>query len=179
MLNIENSLLFIVDVQDRLVGMLKNGDEIAKNNVILSKTARILGVPVVVSEQYPKGLGATIAEVSEQIDGANVYEKTTFSAMSMDVIRDRLAEFNRKKIILTGIESHICVYQTARALLEMGYEVYVVKNAVASRSSKDYRTSLELMRDYGARLTCVETVLFELLGSSRNPHFKEIQSLIK
>ena len=80
---------------------------------------------------------------------------------------------------MTGIESHICVYQTAKELLAEGYEVYVVKNACASRSKKDYRTALELMRDYGAKLTCVETVLFELLGSSNNPHFIEVQLLVK
>ena len=106
-------------------------------------------------------------------------EKTSFSALATDTIKAKLESLNRKKVVLTGIETHICVYQTARALLDAGYEVYVVKNACSSRSSKDYRTALELMRDYGAKLTCVETVLFELLGSSKHPNFKEIQALIK
>lgn len=177
MLNTDNSLFLLIDIQDRLVGMLKNREEIAKNNSILAKTAKILNVPVVVTEQYPQGLGATIFEVREYVNSENTFEKTAFSAF--EEIKSKLEKLGRKKIILTGIETHICVYQTARTLLDAGYEVYVVKNACSSRSSKDYRTALELMRDYGAKLTCVETVLFELLGSSKNPHFKEVQALIK
>lgn len=179
MLNAENSLFFLIDIQDRLVGMLKNREEIAKNNSILAKAAKILGVPVIASEQYPNGLGSTILEVREYLNTENVLEKTSFSALATDTIKAKLEFLNRKKVVLTGIETHICVYQTARALLDAGYEVYVVKNACSSRSSKDYRTALELMRDYGAKLTCVETVLFELLGSSKHPNFKEIQALIK
>lgn len=179
MLNAENSLFFLIDIQDRLVGMLKNREEIAKNNSILAKAAKILGVPVIASEQYPNGLGSTILEVREYLNTENVLEKTSFSALATDTIKAKLESLNRKKVVLTGIETHICVYQTARALLDAGYEVYVVKNACSSRSSKDYRTALELMRDYGAKLTCVETVLFELLGSSKHPNFKEIQTLIK
>lgn len=179
MLNAENSLFFLIDIQDRLVGMLKNREEIVKNNSILTKAAKILGVPVIASEQYPNGLGSTILEVREYLNTENILEKTSFSALATDTIKAKLESLNRKKVVLTGIETHICVYQTARALLDAGYEVYVVKNACSSRSSKDYRTALELMRDYGAKLTCVETVLFELLGSSKHPNFKEIQALIK
>lgn len=179
MLNAENSLFFLIDIQDRLVGMLKNREEIAKNNSILAKAAKILGVPVIASEQYPNGLGSTILEVREYLNTENILEKTSFSALATDTIKAKLESLNRKKVVLTGIETHICVYQTARALLDAGYEVYVVKNACSSRSSKDYRTALELMRDYGVKLTCVETVLFELLGSSKHPNFKEIQALIK
>ncbi len=179
MLNAENSLFFLIDIQDRLVGMLKNREEIAKNNSILAKAAKILGVPVIASEQYPNGLGSTILEVREYLNTENILEKTSFSALATDTIKAKLESLNRKKVVLTGIETHICVYQTARALLDAGFEVYVVKNACSSRSSKDYRTALELMRDYGAKLTCVETVLFELLGSSKHPNFKEIQALIK
>lgn len=179
MLDINNSVLFIIDVQDRLVGMLKNSEEIAKNNMILSKTAKILGVPVIATEQYPQGLGSTIFEVRENIDPDKIFEKQTFSALDNEKVEKALTNLNRKNIILTGIESHICVYQSTLALLEKGYNVYVVKNAVSSRKTKDYRTALELMRDYGAKLTCVETVLFELLKTSTHPNFKEIQALIK
>lgn len=179
MLNTENSLLFVVDVQDRLVGMLKNSEEIAKNNSILTKAAKSLGVPVIVSEQYPRGLGSTIFEVRENVEENCIFEKTSFSALKEQSIDSKLSELNRNNIILTGIETHICVYQTALALLEKGYNVYVVKNACSSRKTKDYRTALELMRDFGAKLTCVETVLFELLESSNHPNFREIQALIK
>ena len=179
MLNTDNIVFFVIDVQDRLVGMLKNSEEIAKNNSILTKTAKILGVPVIATEQYPQGLGSTILEVRENLDQSNIFEKVTFSAFEVDSVKQKLSTLGRKNIVLTGIETHICVYQTALALMESGYNVYVVKNAVSSRKTKDYRTALELMRDFGAKLTCVETVLFELLKSSKHPNFKEIQALIK
>lgn len=179
MLNTNDTVLFVIDVQDRLVGMLKNSEEITKNNSILAKTAKVLNVPIIASEQYPKGLGSTILEVREHINPENIYEKTSFSALEEDCIKTKLKELSPKNIILTGIESHICVYQTALDLISEGYNVYVVKNAVSSRKSKDYKTSLELMHDFGAKLTCVETVLFELLRTSKHPNFKEIQALIK
>lgn len=179
MLNTENTVFLMIDIQEKLVNMLKNSMEISNNNAILAKSAQIMGIPVILTEQYPQGLGSTVLSVKGFVDANNIYEKTTFSAMKVESVKSALAQTGRKKVVLTGIESHICVYQTARELLADGYEVYVVKNACASRSKKDYRTALELMRDYGAKLTCVETVLFELLESSNNPHFKEIQLLVK
>lgn len=179
MLNINDTLLLIIDVQDRLVGMLKNSEEIVKNNMILAKSARILAIPTIATEQYPHGLGSTILEIRENISAENIFEKTTFSAIENNQILEKIKSYHPKNIVLTGIETHICVYQTALELIKEGFNVYVVKNAVSSRKTKDYRTALELMRDYGAKLTCVETVLFELLKTSTHPNFKEIQSLIK
>ena len=177
MLNVNNSLFIFIDIQEKLVKMLKNREEILKNNVILAKTAKILQIPLIITEQYPKGLGQTIPELNGY--SGCVIEKSAFSALTDTELKTKLDFYGRKKIILTGIESHICVYQTAITLLNEGFEVFVVKNATSSRKSKDYKTSLELMHDYGAKLTCVETVLFELLESSKHPNFKEIQALIK
>lgn len=179
MLNTENTVFLMIDIQEKLVNMLKNSVEISNNNAILAKSAQIMGVPVVLTEQYPQGLGSTVDDVKDFVDPNNIYEKTTFSAMRVNGVKSALAQSGRKNVVLTGIESHICVYQTARELIANGYEVFVVKNACASRHKKDYRTALELMRDYGVKLTCVETVLFELLESSNNLHFKEVQLLIK
>lgn len=179
MINTENTVFLMIDIQEKLVYMLKNSAEIAKNNFVLANAASILNVPVILTEQYPQGLGSTINQVKSFVDENNIFEKTSFSALNVEEVKSALEKTGRKKVVLTGIETHICVYQTARALLDAGYEVYVVKNACASRSKKDCRTALELMRDYGAKLTCVETVLFELLGSSKHPNFKEVQLLIK
>lgn len=179
MINTENTVFLMIDIQEKLVYMLKNSAEIAKNNFVMANAASILNVPVILTEQYPQGLGSTINQVKSFVDENNIFEKTSFSALNVEEVKSALEKTGRKKVVLTGIETHICVYQTARALLDAGYEVYVVKNACASRSKKDYRTALELMRDYGAKLTCVETVLFELLGSSKHPNFKEVQLLIK
>ena len=179
MINTENTVFLMIDIQEKLVYMLKNSAEIAKYNFVMANAASILNVPVILTEQYPQGLGSTINQVKSFVDENNIFEKTSFSALNVEEVKSALEKTGRKKVVLTGIETHICVYQTARALLDAGYEVYVVKNACASRSKKDYRTALELMRDYGAKLTCVETVLFELLGSSKHPNFKEVQLLIK
>ena len=179
MLNTDNTLLLVIDVQDRLIGMLKNSDEIIKNNMILAKSAQILGVPTIVTEQYPQGLGSTVLEVKEVVSPEHIFEKTSFSALENVEILDKIKSYGVKNIVITGIETHICVYQTTLSLIENGFNVYVVKNAVSSRKTKDYRTALELMRDFGAKLTCVEAVLFELLKTSKHPNFKEIQSFIK
>ena len=179
MLNIDNSLFFLIDIQEKLVGMLENGVEIVKNNVIMAKTAEILNIPIIVSEQYPKGLGATVKELKEHIKSSDIVEKVSFSALNEELIQIKLCDSKRTNIILTGIETHICVYQTAEALLDKGFNVFVVKDACSSRKLKDYKTALELMRDYGAKLTCVETVLFELIKTSKHPNFREIQALIK
>ncbi|MBR3889908.1 hydrolase [bacterium] len=179
MINTENTVFLMIDIQEKLVYMLKNSAEIAKNNFVMANAASILNVPVILTEQYPQGLGSIINQVKSFVDENNIFEKTSFSALNVEEVKSALEKTGRKKVVLSGIETHICVYQTARALLDAGYEVYVVKNACASRSKKDYRTALELMRDYGAKLTCVETVLFELLGSSKHPNFKEVQLLIK
>ncbi len=179
MINTENTVFLMIDIQEKLVYMLKNSAEIAKNNFIMANAASILNVPVILTEQYPQGLGSTINQVKSFVDENNIFEKTSFSAFNVEEVKSALEKTGRKKVVLTGIETHICVYQTARALLDAGYEVYDGKNACASRSKKDYRTALVLMRDYGAKLTCVETLLFELLGSSKHPNFKEVQLLIK
>ena len=179
MLNTDDTVFLIIDVQDKLVNMLKNSDEIAKNNTILAKAANILGVPIIATEQYPKGLGNTISEVREYIKEEELCEKTSFSALENPDVLNKIKACSPKNIVITGIEAHICVYQTTLALIENGYNVYVVKNAVSSRNKKDYNTALELMRDVGAKPTCVETVLFELLKSSKHPDFKEVQALIK
>ena len=179
MINIEDTVFLFIDIQEKLVNMLKNKDEIVENNEILVKTASVLKLPVIATEQYPKGLGKTVFSIQKYLKSENVFEKTSFSAVANPQLIAKLSDYNPKNIVITGIESHICVYQTALELLNNGYNVYIVKNAVSSRNSKDYKTALQLLRDFGARLTCVETVVFELLKSSKHPNFKEIQALIK
>lgn len=179
MINVEDTVFLFIDIQEKLVNMLKNSEELAANNEILVKTASVLNLPVIVTEQYPKGLGKTVFSIQKYLKSENIFEKTSFSAVANTQLMAKLRDYNPKNIVITGIESHICVYQTALELLNNGYNVYIVKNAVSSRNSKDYKTALQLLRDFGARLTCVETVVFELLKTSKHPNFKEIQALIK
>lgn len=174
MFDCENSSVICIDIQEKLVNMVSNSDIIAQNTTKLMKAANILNVDTIITEQYPKGLGSTINSIKE-IGDFKTIEKTTFSAL-------RTPEFHfdlKKNIIIFGIETHICVYQTVLDLLDEGHNVYVVADCCASRAQLNYETSLELMRQMGARITSLEMVLFEFLKSSKHPNFKEIQSLIK
>ena len=180
MLEIENSALVIIDIQDRLVMASKYGNEVAANMTKLAKSANILGLPTIVTEQYPQGLGATVYELRENLpENTCITEKTSFSAMLEPEFANKIKELGKKQIILGGIETHICVLQTAADLIKEGFEVYVVKDACASRNKKEYKTGLELLKQYGAKITCTEIALFELLRTSKHPNFKEIQLLIK
>lgn len=180
MLEIENSALVIIDIQDRLVMASKYGNEVAANMTKLAKAAKILGLPTIVTEQYPQGLGATVYELRENLpENMLITEKTSFSAVLEPEFANKIKELGKKQIILGGIETHICVLQTAADLIKEGFEVYVVKDACASRNKKEYKTGLELLKQYGAKITCTEIALFELLRTSKHPNFKEIQLLIK
>ena len=175
----ENSLLLIIDVQEKLVNALDK-DIIVKRVSNLVKSARLLNIPVVATEQYPKGLGATVENVSAEVaENTPVFEKTSFNALEADGVLEKIKAFNKKQIVICGIETHICVHQTAAALLREGYEVYVIKDACASRSKYEFKQGIELMASNGVKVSCVEIVLFEWLKTAKNPCFKEIKALIK
>ena len=179
MLDIENSLLLIIDIQERLVNMLEK-DLIVQKSCALANAARILGVETIVTEQYPKGLGGTIEPLKQALsEDVTYFEKTAFSVLKEEGFEQILDKTGKKKVIICGIEAHICVYQTAMDLMQKGYDVYLVADASASRNKYEFKTGVELMRQNGVNITCVEMVLFELLKTSKNPKFKEVQALIK
>lgn len=174
MFNCENSSVICIDLQQKLVNMLPNSHYVMQNATKLMKTAAILNVDTIVTEQYPKGLGETIEEIKSASNFKTI-EKTTFSALRTEGFDFKL----NKNVIIFGIETHICVYQTVCDLLEKGFNVYVVSDCCGSRSEVNYNTSLELMKQKGAFITTLEIVLFEFLKSSKHEKFKEIQALIK
>ncbi len=170
-LNQDKCALMIIDVQEKLLNAVFNKEQVKKNAEILANAASILEIPIYITEQYPKGLGSTI----ETIKGDKYYEKTSFNALS-----DIDFDFGEKKqIILFGIETHICVHQTAAALRENGFDVTVVSDACGSRQKEHYLAGLDCMKANGAQIKPTEMVLFELLKSAKHPNFKEIQGLIK
>lgn len=183
MLNIDTCAFIMIDIQEKLVKAAHNGGDVAQNAVKLAKTANILGLKTIVTEQYPKGLGGTVSEVADSLpENAFVLEKTSFSALLEDSVLQKIKELKTEgitQIFICGIETHICLLQTVQDLIKEGFEVHVVKNASSSRSKDEHKTGLELMKKYGAYLTTVEVVLFELLKTSKHPQFKEIQNLIK
>lgn len=179
MINSENSLILIVDIQKKLVDMLEE-DTISDKASKLLEAGKILGIPAFITEQYPKGLGSTLENLRQKASEQTVYfEKTGFSAMSEEGFPELLARSGRKKVLIGGIETHICVYQTASDLIEKGYDVEIIKDITASRKNFEYITGIEKLKQLGAKVTSLEIVLFELLKSSKHPNFKEIQSLIK
>lgn len=178
-LNQENSILFIIDVQDRLLNSIFNLETVQKNSAIMAKAASLLDIPAFITEQYPKGLGATVDGIKNTLTQAKYYEKTSFNALfDIDLLAE-LKNTGRKQVILFGIETHICVHQTAASLIENGFEVSVVCDACGSRFSDAFVAGLNSMKDNGAKIKTTEMVLFELLKSAKHPKFKEIQALIK
>ncbi|BAI80158.1 isochorismatase hydrolase [Deferribacter desulfuricans SSM1] len=176
----DDAVLVVVDIQKKLVKIMpeKVYEKILKNNQILIKAAKILNIPVIYTQQYTKGLGETVDELKELLTDEHV-EKLTFSCCKEQSFLEKLKSLGRKSVILTGMEAHICVLQTAIDLLENGYNVFTVADAVCSRFKDNWKFGLEYMRDAGAKITVVETVLFQLLERSDAKEFKEVQALIK
>lgn len=174
MLNTNNTTIIAIDIQEKLVNMLQNSSIIAQNCEKLMKTAHILDIDTIVTEQYPKGLGSTIDTI-KAIANFKTIEKATFSALQTEQFKFEL----KKNIVIFGIETHICVYQTVLDLIEKGHCVYVVADCCASRNEFNHLSALKLMENFGAKITTLEIVLFEFLKSSKHPNFKEIQALIK
>lgn len=174
----ENSLIFVVDIQERLVPAIKNGEKIVNNALNLLKSADKMGVDVIATEQYPKGLGSTIGELREYIDEENIFPKIEFAGC-IEGVRAFLEKSSKKNIILIGMETHVCVFQTTRDLLELGYNVFIVKDAVGSRTEDNILNGLDLLKEMGAIITNTETVLFDLLKKAGTEEFKFVSKLIK
>ncbi len=172
--------LVVIDIQEKLfAAMAERGREnLLKNTPILLAAAGELGLPVAVTEQYPKGLGATIPELQEAIDGLPVFEKLDFAATeAADFVRHLQAN-GRRQVLLCGMETHICVYQTALGLRQLGFDVHLAADALASRTEDNYDIGLNLMLQAGCSVTSTETALFQWLERAGGASFKKLQKLI-
>ena len=171
----DRAALLVIDVQEAFRPAVGEFDAVAANAGVLVQGARILDVPVVATEQYPRGLGATVPEVAEHLEGIAPLEKVVFSAYRAEGFD--LA--GRNQVLVCGIETHVCVSQTVHDLLADGFEVHVAADAVSSRSAANRRVGLAKMESAGAVLSSVETALFELVGAAGSDAFKAIQGLVK
>jgi nicotinamidase-related amidase len=178
MLDKTQTCLVVVDVQEKLFGVMPDQEALADQAVRLIEGLNVLEVPVLRCEQNPRGLGPTIAPIAELLTEAPI-EKRAFSCCGEAAFVSALEALSPKSVLLAGIETHICVYQTAADLRDKGYEVQVVADAVASRSQSNHRIGLERIRQRGATITSVETCLFELLGSAEGDAFKRIIKIVK
>jgi nicotinamidase-related amidase len=181
LLNAKDSVLVLIDIQDRLLAAMPDGvrGRVTEQANILLKVANRLAIPVVVTEQYPKGLGSTAAVIKANLlDSATTLEKTSFSCAKVDSFNEVLKQEGCNQIILTGMETHICVLQTAIELQERGYEVFVVEDAVSSRAKANQYNAIQRLRQNDISITNVESILFEWVGDAKHPDFKTLASLI-
>lgn len=172
-------MLLVIDVQGKLAEKAWRSEVMQKNIRILIEGMTILGIPIVATEQYPQGLGHTVAPVAALLDSKAVIEKDTFSCCGAFAFESKLTELHKTDIIICGIESHVCVYQTARDLLALGYNVHLVADAVSSRNEENWKLGVDVCTSLGARKTGTEMVLFELLRESGTGEFKAISALVK
>ena len=179
MLKTTNTLLMVIDVQGKLAEAMFERDTLYKNLGIIIEGCKALNVPILWLEQYPKGLGQTVPEVAAHLEGLTPHPKTAFPSLNDNNILNAFNESNRKKVLLTGIETHICVYQTAMQLIERGNEVQVVADAVSSRTESNKLIGLDRIANAGGMITSVEMALFEMLGCAGGETFKKILSLVK
>lgn len=177
-LSADNSVLVVVDVQERFRDVINEWEETVENVVKVVEGCRVLGVPILHTEQYPKGLGKTVNELRQALDGEPV-EKVHFSCMGDPGFRQKIGSFGKKHVILCGIEAHVCVLQTALDLMDDGHVVHVVVDAVSSRKESDKKTAVRRMLNEGAAPETVEMVLFQLLKKGGTEEFKKISKIVK
>lgn len=177
-LNKEDAIVLVIDIQEKLMPAMLDKEEFVNKSKILISGAKVLELPVFVTEQYPKGLGKTIDEISSLTEDDAVFEKMSYTCCTSEVM-DYLEKSKRKQVIITGVETHVCVYQTVRDLLHHGYSVFVASDAVSSRTLENKQNALALMKDMGAIISNTETLLFDMLKVAGTPEFKAVSKLVK
>jgi len=174
-----STLFLLVDVQERLYKAMHEKEKLASSLGILIRGLKTIGIPMVATEQYPQGIGPTIPEISGLLESVPVFSKMSFSCWGDTRCREAISSFDRSRILIAGIEAHVCVYQTAIDLVRSGYEVEIPADGVSSRTPFDRDIGLARMRDRGVGITSVEIVLFELMRTAEAEKFREISRILK
>ena len=179
MLSLDNTVLLIVDVQGKLAHLMYNKENLFDHIRRIIKGAQILNIPILLAEQNPEGLGPTIPEVSRLLANPEPISKFSFSCWGSDRFVKEMESLCPENVLIAGIETHVCVYQTSRDLVRAGYAVEVIADAVSSRTNENKIVGLDKIRRAGAGITSVETALFEMLGEAAGDGFKEILAIVK
>ena len=179
MLEIGNSVLVIVDLQGKLANLMENRELLFKNTSRILQGAKLLDVPIIITEQNPDKLGPTITEIARLTDHIQPIKKQSFSCWGNADFVEALRVWDRGQVVLAGIETHVCVHQTAVDLMKAGYEVHIIADAVSSRTRLNYELSLERMKAEGAILSTTELALFEWVKTATHDRFKEMVKIIK
>ena len=173
------SCLLVIDVQGRLAEMMQQKKQLFHHISVMIKAAKILNLPIHWFEQYPKGLGPTQADIKALLTDAQYHEKITFSACGATDFIDQLRQSGKDQCIVTGIEAHVCVYQTVLDLIDNGFAVKVNQQAVSSRDKSNKKLALRNLQIHGAEITSSEMILFELMQTAAHPNFRQISQLLK
>ena len=179
MLKADDTGLMVVDIQGRLARMMQDSDAMISNIVTLIESAKLLNLPILWMEQIPEKLGETVPEIQSVLTQHQPISKFTFDGCGEPAVVKAIEDSGINQWLLCGIETHICVYQTALSLLGMGRKVEIVADCVSSRSAYNKQLALQKMASLGAGISCLEMCLFELMVDSRNPVFRDIQKLLK
>ncbi len=180
--NADQCQLVIVDIQEKLGAAMpgKVINRVVNNVSLLARASGVFGVPVLVTEQYPKGLGPTLPAITSALPpGSAQFEKTCFAATQLPAFSERLDAAGRRQVLLAGIEAHVCVLQTAVRLHEAGKQVMVIEDAVCSRKLENYQNALDRIRQYGIMVISTESIVFEWLQDKNHPHFKTLAGLVR
>ena len=179
MLDEKDCCLVVVDVQGKLAGLMHDKDNLFKNIRILIQAAKILNIPILWCQQVPAALGATVPEIAELLSDNQPINKSSFSCVGCEDFNNKLENMGRKQILLCGIETHVCVYQTAVDLIEKDFEVDVICDAVSSRTPENKQAGLNRIAAEGARVSSAEMALFEILKTADHPQFRQVAKLVK
>jgi nicotinamidase-related amidase len=175
----QHTALLVIDIQERVHAVMRYREAVETNALKLIRGCQLLRVPIFLTEQYPKGLGHTISPIRFALQATLPQQKMTFSCCGSDEFMKTLEEKKIKQVVLAGIETHVCVLQTALDLLAQNFQVHVVRDAVSSRHELDHQTALQRLMQAGAMITTVESALFELMVRADTAEFKEISKLVK
>lgn len=173
----KNTALLMIDIQEKLLPTMYEKEALIRNAKILLELSKAYDIPTITTEQYPKGLGSTIEELSAYVISEDLYDKMTFSAFPH--VKKRLEKSGIKTVIVIGMETHVCVYQTIRDLIREGYEVIVPLDAVSSRTLQNKNVGLDLIKSMGASVTCTETLVFDMLEDAEAQNFRYFSKLIR
>jgi nicotinamidase-related amidase len=179
MLSRAAAVLVIIDIQGNLAQAMYDKENLFTNAVKLIKGSKVFNLPIIFTEQTPQKLGQTIPQIAAELDGIKPIAKETFSCWADIHFREQLDALSRRHVVLLGIESHVCVYQTALDLIQNGYSIHLVADAVSSRTKENREIGVDAMKSAGAHLASTEMVLFELLCTAADPKFKEIFKIVK
>lgn len=178
----EQALLLVIDMQEKLFAAMREEEQeqLRKNGRILIEGAKALEVPIIVTEQYPKGIGPTLPEFKECLpEGVEPIDKIDFSCCAVERVMDAIKESKRTQLIVCGLEAHICVFQTVRDLAQQQFEVFVPVDAISSRSATNKEVGVRMIARSGATVSSTETALFDMLQKAGSPAFKTISRLIR